>query len=436
MDFDLIKKINTIAIPGILSTLLNTIFTLADEAIVGRLDVDGYTAVSISANLIYQIIGNIGVISIVFAIMFAKSIGSKDEKKCNEIYNSLITISSIIGVIIVLMSCLIGKTLLRQIYGISGSILKEAYLYLCISSFTVGLNLMCFIMSSFFKNIFKPRITLLATGISLPINFFVDYILVFGKLGFPKMRVAGAAIGTVVGVLVELSIFIIYFVKESKIKFKFCISLDVFSDAIKMFIPLLGQDIIENTLFIIIVGAIITRYSTALYASYSVIVSIITSINIIIYAYAGANMTIVGQSFSDKDKRKKCVIIPIYTSVFILIIFLPLLICSFLFPNQICGLITNQSMIITTAVSILSFAFIMNLLNIPCQVYKYALQSIGKERYTFISTGVSSVISCLCLYLFVDFFKLELLGVFCAYGILYVILNILFIKKYICALRQ
>ena len=149
MDFDLIKKINTIAIPGILSTLLNTIFTLADEAIVGRLDVDGYTAVSISANLIYQIIGNIGVISIVFAIMFAKSIGSKDEKKCNEIYNSLITISSIIGVIIVLMSCLIGKTLLRQIYGISGSILKEAYLYLCISSFTVGLNLMCFIMSSF-----------------------------------------------------------------------------------------------------------------------------------------------------------------------------------------------------------------------------------------------------------------------------------------------
>ena len=78
----------------------------------------------------------------------------------------------------------------------------------------------------------------------------------------------------------------------------------------------------------------------------------------------------------------------------------------------------------------------MNLLNIPCQVYKYALQSIGKERYTFISTGVSSVISCLCLYLFVDFFKLELLGVFCAYGILYVILNILFIKKYICALRQ
>ena len=72
---DLLRKINKLAIPGILFMILSTIFTIADEAIVGRIDVDGYTAVSISANIIYQIIGNLGAISVAFSILFAKSIG-------------------------------------------------------------------------------------------------------------------------------------------------------------------------------------------------------------------------------------------------------------------------------------------------------------------------------------------------------------------------
>ena len=69
INYNVIRKINKLAIPGILSMLLSTIFTIADEAIIGRIDVDGYTAVSISANIIYQVIGNLGSISIAFSII-------------------------------------------------------------------------------------------------------------------------------------------------------------------------------------------------------------------------------------------------------------------------------------------------------------------------------------------------------------------------------
>ena len=53
--FQTINKINKLAFASLLSIIAETLFTIADEAIIGRIDVDGYTAVSVSAGLIFQI---------------------------------------------------------------------------------------------------------------------------------------------------------------------------------------------------------------------------------------------------------------------------------------------------------------------------------------------------------------------------------------------
>ena len=232
--FDTIRKINKLAIPGILSMILSTIFTIADEAIVGRIDVDGYTAVSMSANIIYQVIGNLGAISIAFTILFAKSIGKKDEKASESIFNTIISLSVIIGVGTEILAIFFGRALLQAIYGISGSILIEAYSYLVISGLSIGINLVCFVMSAFFKNLMEPKIALIATTVSLPVNFVTDYILVFGKLGLPKLRGTGAAIGTIAGLFVEVAIFMVFFIKKSQFHYHFRISRNVFKETIAL----------------------------------------------------------------------------------------------------------------------------------------------------------------------------------------------------------
>ena len=83
-----------------MSSIISTIFTVADEAIVGRTNVGSYTAVSISANLIYLLIGNLGALSIAFSILFAKSIGEKNESVSKNIFNSTVSFSIILGGII------------------------------------------------------------------------------------------------------------------------------------------------------------------------------------------------------------------------------------------------------------------------------------------------------------------------------------------------
>ena len=57
---------------------------------------------------------------------------------------------------------------------------------------SIGLN-------GFYMGVQKPRMGLIAVVLSLVVNAFGNYVLIFGKLGFPEMGIAGAAVATVIG---------------------------------------------------------------------------------------------------------------------------------------------------------------------------------------------------------------------------------------------
>ena len=432
---EIFKQINKLAIPGILSMILSTIFTIADEAIVGRIDVDGYTAVSISANIIYQIIGNLGAISVAFSILFAKSIGQKNHEESEKILNSILSLSVIIGCVAEVVFIFFGKGLIHMIYGVSGNILNEAYWYLVIAALSIGINLICFVMSSFFKNLLKPKVALIATTVSLPVNFVIDYILVFGKLGMPALRGVGAAIGTVCGLIVEVIIFAGFYIKEKQFYFEFRINAETFKETIKLFIPLLGQDFVENTLFVIIIGAIISRYSTVLFATYSVINAIIIALTTIMYAYAGATMMLVGQGYVSESERNACGQYPKYASIIATALYLLILIVTIVAPDKVCRIITNQYEILERAIPVVVFALLIQILNIPCQVYKYALQAIEMEKWVLMVSVLMSAVCCLSIFIAVYIFKLELVGVFLGFGLFYAVLDIIFGRKYATKIR-
>ncbi|MFR7882114.1 MAG: polysaccharide biosynthesis C-terminal domain-containing protein [Christensenellales bacterium] len=55
-------------------------------------------------------------------------------------------------------------------------------------------------------------IPMLSGIIAIVVNLFLNYLLIFGKWGFPKLGTSGAAIATVVSRFVEM-IFVIVYVK-------------------------------------------------------------------------------------------------------------------------------------------------------------------------------------------------------------------------------
>jgi MATE family, multidrug efflux pump len=63
----------------------------------------------------------------------------------------------------------------------------------------------------FFYGAHRPKVVLLATVTGNAVNIGVNFLLIFGLFGFPRLGVLGAAIGTVVGTMIEFAIPMIVF---------------------------------------------------------------------------------------------------------------------------------------------------------------------------------------------------------------------------------
>ena len=419
-DKEIIKTMNTMALPVLASSFGQMIFSVADQAIIGRLSVEGFAAVGVVANLIYLLTGTLGALSVAFVIIFGKAIGSADNIKQSKIFSTAFSLALIIGVGFGIISIVFGGWFLREFYGLKGQVHEYAYDYLAIAGWGLGLNTLIFLFTSYFKNLKKTNISLIANLISLTVNFIIDYTLVFGKFGMPRLGVKGAAIGTVVGLALNVLIFIFFFKRHKTVNFRFMIKLNEIKEIMKLYFPIMGQDFVESTLFVMLITAIVTRLDTYSIAVYNLLEVVASVIILPAYSYGGVAMALVSQNFNNQSNTE----LNRYpkTAVICSLFFISTLTgIIFIFPD-ILGIITDDSKLLTEAYGICIFALLIQLINAVSQVYKYTLQSIGYETWILKYSTIISLLSCIVIYFAISVFELGLVGLYIGMGLMYFML--------------
>jgi MATE family multidrug resistance protein len=66
-------------------------------------------------------------------------------------------------------------------------------------------------LSCYFSGLGRTKVVMMAALVSVVVNVVLDYIMIFGKLGFPVMGIRGAAIATVAGSFTGLCVLIIVY---------------------------------------------------------------------------------------------------------------------------------------------------------------------------------------------------------------------------------
>ena len=389
---DNIKTLIKMVLPILMNYTVLTLFEIIDKTLVGNYSTNAFAAVGIASTVIYSITGSLGVISVAYNIIAAEYIDRCDENGFNNIFFIVILLSLIIGAVTMFILLIGGRLLFQGIFALKGAILTLSLEYFHMASITILMNLVTFNFSVYFRNLKNTKISFYSTTTSTLINITFDYLLVYGALDFPKLGVKGVAIGNVLGLLFGIFIYLIKFYKVNKIKFKLLVNKKIIYKLIKLYIPLLGQDFVEGTMFTFILTGIVSRLTTYEIASYNLCVSVISIMSLPILAFATSSTTLALQksfSFEVKDSRTIINISIIMSLIMVSVIGIIII----LFPNILLNLITNNKALVKEVLKIFILVVIAQLFNVFNQIYKSYLQGIHNEKFVLKLTALVSFLS-------------------------------------------
>jgi len=211
------KLLISMSLPIIISMLVQACYNIVDSIFVAQIDPNNkaFTAVSLAfpvQNLMIAVGAGTGV---GINALLSRSLGEKKFEKANKVANTGIYLAAFSYVAFLLFGIFF-------VDGFSGLQTKDPE----IAQYCVDyLRVICFGSIGIFMQITMERL-LQSTGKSLLsmvvqlagaiFNLIFDPILIFGLFGFPKMGIAGAALATVLGQIVSMTLGIIINIRCNK----------------------------------------------------------------------------------------------------------------------------------------------------------------------------------------------------------------------------
>ncbi len=129
--------------------------------------------------------------------LVAQHLGAGRPKRCPAAVTQAMIVA--VAAVPLVLACIpVGNWLFAAV-GVADKQLHPQRSYFTILMFGSVLALLRSSISSFFSGIGRTRIIMLSAVAAMAVNVFFNYVLIFGKLGFPQLGIKGAACGTIIG---------------------------------------------------------------------------------------------------------------------------------------------------------------------------------------------------------------------------------------------
>ena len=195
------KLLLNMALPMILSMLIQACYNIVDSYFVAKLSEDALNAVSLAfpvQNLMIAMSVGTGV---GINALLSRSLGQKDQERANRTAMNGVMLEVVSGLVFTVL----GLTCARLFYTVQTDIpgiVEYGADYLTIiagCSMGIFLSVAC---ERLVQATGRTVYAMVIQGTGSVINLILDPILIFGLFGFPRMEVAGAAVATVTGQMI------------------------------------------------------------------------------------------------------------------------------------------------------------------------------------------------------------------------------------------
>ncbi len=301
------RKLMMVGIPMVIQQVIAVTLNLADTIMVGKVGENALAAVG-AANQIYFIFGVVlfGVFSgaAVHAVQYW---GIRDIVSLRRIIGIDYTVCLALAVPVIFFVYLTAPFLIG-LFADEAEVITLGTDYLRIACFSYLFSGLTFVIAYNSRAIQDVTVPTIINGCAILINITFNYLLIYGKCGFPKLGVEGAAIATLLARVLEciamhLSI---YLRKEYPLKAKLCellsYSKDLFVTVMKTAIPV----IITEGLWAVSVSCIFAAYgkiSASAFAVSQVAVTVTDFFQTVYFGLGNASAVLLGEVLGQGKKK-------------------------------------------------------------------------------------------------------------------------------------
>ena len=203
------RQIWHIAYPILISLLMEQMIGMTDTAFLGRVG-EVELGASAIAGVFYMVIFMVAFgFSIGTQILIARRNGEENYRAIGQLFYHGIYFQTALAAVMFLLSYFLSPLILERIIA-SPHVCRAAEDYLHWRVFGAFFSFSAVIFRAFFLGTVQTRTLTLNSLVMVLSNVVFNYLLIFGNLGFPRMGIAGAALGSSLAEGVSLLFFIIY----------------------------------------------------------------------------------------------------------------------------------------------------------------------------------------------------------------------------------
>lgn len=303
------KTMLAIAVPVTLQNLISSSLNMIDIFMITKLGDANIAAVGQANQVFFLFAILLFGISSGASIFIAQFWGKRDRANIKRMIGIAIISGSIVSAIFTLASLLMPHTIMRILIN-DPEVIELGVKYLRIVSISYIFTAVTFAFSGACRSVRQAKLPLFVSVISILINTFLNYALIFGKFGFPMWGIEGAATATLIARIIEcvLIVGIIYKAKgENVLRATFSELTDISMKFVKNFYKTAFPVIMNEGMWSLgmvmysIAYASLGKQATA---AVQVAVTIQNIFMVFAFGLAGACATMIGNKIGEGDEAE------------------------------------------------------------------------------------------------------------------------------------
>ncbi|MBD3168539.1 MAG: MATE family efflux transporter [candidate division Zixibacteria bacterium] len=373
------KDILRLALPIVATNILSRGPAIVDTAFIGHIGPAQLASVGLAQLFVFAMQAFTHATAVAGTVMVAFRTGEKDFVKRREEADTDFSIAIMIGILLSFIGYNFSGAM-GDAMGVEGAVHKHLLEYTDIFFFFFTLKLLNFFLASIFQGSGDSRTPLAVIGSINIMNIFLDYSLIFGKFGLPRMEVEGAALAT--GIAESTGAIVLYIIAIKRGLLSPRLALPKMEPAKKLArlgLPVLGERLVGITMQFVFARMVIA-ISVIAYGAHQMGINIEMVSLLSGFAFMQATTALVGQNLGARDPDRARIMAKkaSYITVGIMMVFAIILIS---FPEFWVRIFTDDPEVIKYGKRFLIYGCIAQPLLGISMVYAGALRGAGETKY-------------------------------------------------------